>query len=354
MSKTHLKNEITVLITGAGSPSAVTIFKAMRSSSLNPRIIAMDADPLSVGLFRADVAYCVPKVIENKSNYIEKLITICRQEKVQIVCFGTEVEMQSLAPLRAEIEKESGARLILNEALYLDLFMDKWRTAELLREYSIPAPDSVMVSDRHAVEDLLKRHSYPLLLKPRKGSGSKNCFVIHNQEELDFFGKYVPDAVLQEYLFPDNEEYTIGVYKSLRQGYVGQIIFKRNLASGLTYKAELVHDPEIESVCRKLVETFDIWGPINIQLRKTPSGPKIFEVNLRFSSSCSMRAHLGFNEAEMCIRDLILGESIPAPAIESGFELRYWDEVHVSKSDYEKLVSAGTSQGRCGFKMEDF
>ena len=36
---------LSVLVTGAGAPVGVSIFKALRQSTLNPRIVATDSDP---------------------------------------------------------------------------------------------------------------------------------------------------------------------------------------------------------------------------------------------------------------------------------------------------------------------
>ena len=85
------------------------------------------------------------------------------------------------------------------------------------------------------------------------------------------------------------------------------------MSAGLTYKATVTTDRAIEGVCQAIADHFDLVGPVNIQLRRTVDGPKVFEVNLRFSSTAVMRAHFGFNEPEMCLRDMVLGERL-APA----------------------------------------
>jgi carbamoyl-phosphate synthase large subunit len=318
-----------------GSSLGVSIFKALRQSSLQPRIVGTDADPLSVGLFRADVGYTLPRVDVDEAGYFERLEQICRTEAVSMVCFGSEIEMLRLAPHIDEVEGHTGARLILNPPRYVDAFMDKWTTVRLMREKDLPAPDTVLAADVDDVAAFLARHPFPLIMKPRHGAGSKNLFVVRTTEELQFFSGYVPDPVLQEFLLPHDEEYTVGLYKSRRDGYRGQIVLRRTIGAGLTYKAEVVRDEEIESVCRQVAESFDVWGPINLQLRKTAAGVRIFEINLRFSSSAVMRARFGFNEPEMCLRDVVLGEPIAPPDVRPGYALRYWDEIYLEPGEYQ-------------------
>jgi carbamoyl-phosphate synthase large subunit len=347
------KLDLSVLITGAGAPLAVSIFKAFRHSVLNPRIVATDAEPLSVGLFRADAAYLLPAVTRDETLYLQRLEDICLRENVSLVCFGSEIEMRRVAPHTDDVERRTRAKLILNQPYFLRTFMDKWRMICFLRDKDLPVPDTVLATDEESVRAFLTRHAFPMILKPRRGSGSKNVFVVRSPDELDALSRYVSEPVLQEYLLPDDEEYTVGVYKSPRTGYIGQIALRRRLAAGVTYKSEVVCDDDIQSVCRRLVESCDIWGPVNVQLRKTAAGVRIFEINLRFSSSAVMRAYFGFNEAELCLRDVILGETIASPEIGLGCSLRYWDELYLAPEESRLQVEGQLVKPR-GRKLDSF
>lgn len=343
-----------VLVTGAGAPVGVSIFKALRQSTLKPRIVATDSDPLSVGLFRADRAYVLPRIADDQASYMKRLTEICLAEGVAMVCFGSEIEMRRLAPHFHDIEQDTSARLIVNDPQYLEPFMDKWKTVCLLREKGLPVPDTVLATDPDDVRTFLARHPFPLIVKPRHSSGSKNVFVVSSSRHLDLAVGYVDEPVLQEYLLPDDEEYTVGIYKSQRTGYVGQIVMRRTLSAGVTYKAEVIRDDEIESVCRTVVESFDVWGPINVQLRKTAAGVRIFEINMRFSSSAVIRAYFGFNEPDMCMRDVVLGEPLSEPQIRAGYALRYWDEIYLDAAEYQAGAEHPDSNHPIGTKSDDF
>jgi len=345
---------LTVLVTAVGDHVAVSLIKALRQSALRPRIVATEANVMSVGLFRADAAYVLPHVANDEVGYLRRLKEICTAERVSMVCFGSEIEMRRVAPHLRDIERATGSKLILNDPRHLEVFMDKWAMIRLLRDRGLPVPDSVLATDPDAVRGFLARHDFPLILKPRHGSGSKNVFVVRTERELDLLTQYVADPVLQEYLFPDTEEYTVGVYQSPRSGYVGQVVFRRELVAGLTYKAEVVQDGDIEAVCRTVVESFDVWGPINLQLRKTAAGVRIFEINLRFSSSAVIRAHFGFNEPEMCLRDVVMGQTLSRTEVRAGYAFRYWDEIYLEPDEYAVGEVALRAFGRHGTKSADF
>ncbi len=346
----------TVLVTGAGAPPGVSIFKAFRQSALRPRIVATDADPLSVGLFRADLAVTLPRVDRDEEEYLRRLEELAIRECIRLVCPGSEIELVHLARHRSRIEDRTGARVVANAPEILDRLMDKWTLTQALRARDLPVPETALGSDPGATGALLSRHGFPVIVKPRHGSGSRHLHLVHDAETLGLVLRLVPEPVVQEYLRPDDEEYSVGVYRSPRLGTIGQIAFRRKLSAGLTYRAEVVHDPEIEAVCRRLVDAFELWGPINVQLRKTERGVRIFEVNPRFSSSAVMRAGFGFNEAELCLRDLVLGEALSAPEITPGVALRFWDEVYLSPAERERLRSEARSgvPGPAGRRIADF
>jgi carbamoyl-phosphate synthase large subunit len=346
----------TVLVTGAGAPPGVSIFKAFRQSRLRPRIVATDADPLSVGLFRADLGCTLPRADRDGEAYLQALEELALREGVQLVCPGSEVELIHLAGHRERVERRTGARVVANAPEILECLMDKWTLTEALRARDLPVPDTALGGNLAATGALLARHGFPVIVKPRHGSGSRHLHLVHDAETLGLVLHLVPDPVVQEYLRPDDEEYSVGVYRSPRLGTIGQIAFRRRLSAGLTYRAEVVRDPEIESVCRRLVDAFELWGPINVQLRKTAQGVRIFEVNPRFSSSAVMRAGFGFNEAELCLRDLVLAEAISAPQITPGVALRFWDEVYLSPAERGRMADEGANgvPGPMGNRIGDF
>jgi carbamoyl-phosphate synthase large subunit len=354
MARAEARRELTALVTGAGAPPGVSIVKALRQSALRPRVVATDADPISVGLFRADAGYVLPRVTADEAAYLSRLEEVCRRERVDLVCFGSEVEMRRVAPFRAELERRTGAKLVVNDAALLERFMDKWGMFRALRDAELPVPETVLARDEAAAAGLVARRGFPLVLKPRHGSGSRDLHLVRSAEELAWLSRHVAEPVLQEYLLPDDEEYTVGTYRSPHTGYLGHIAFRRSLAAGLTYKAEVVFDDEIAQACRRVVETFRFCGPVNLQLRKTTEGARVFEINLRFSSSAPMRAHFGFNEAELCLRDLVLGERLEAPVVRRGWSLRYWDEVYLTEEECGALRPDGRVEGPVGRKLADF
>ena len=333
-----MQEKIKVLITGLGGPLGISILKALNYSSFEPTIIGTDTDPVSIGLCRVDKAYIVPSASGNEKEYILTMKDIALKEKPNILFLGSEGEIKTFSKYKKNFEKETGCYVLTNSFDIIDIMTDKWKLILELKRKGFPVPDSAIPEEKKTFKSFLERNSYPMILKPRFGSGSRNNFVIKDEKELRFFLEYVSRPVVQEYLFPDDEEYTVGVFVEDVNHCVGAIIMKRVLAAGLTYKADVIEDENIEKVCKQASLALGIMGPSNIQLRKTKEGPKIFEINPRFSSTTVMRAYYGFNEPDMAIRKFVLGKNNPAPSIKKGISLRYWDEIYVEKSLIENFT----------------
>ena len=62
-------------------------------------------------------------------------------------------------------------------------------------------------------------------------------------------------------------------------------------------------------MCKKIAVEFKLIGSMNIQLILTKAGPRIFEINPRFSSTVLMRHMLGFSDLVWSVNER-LGKKI--------------------------------------------
>jgi carbamoyl-phosphate synthase large subunit len=132
---------------------------------------------------------------------------------------------------------------------------------------------------------------------------------------------------MQEYLEPDDEEYTCGLFRS-RTGQIVTIVFRRKLIGDSTGYGETINDDLIESLLKTIAEKINLRGSINVQLRNTRRGPVVFEINPRFSSTVLFRHMLGYQDLIWSINDkfgeLILNEipNFSGRKIYRGYDMR--------------------------------
>jgi len=324
-----VQDTIPVLITGMGGALGISFLKALRMSSFPCQVFGTDVEPLAVGLHMCDAAYILPDSRTEPDTYLAKLVELCRAQKIRILFAGSEVEMRLLARHKKRLEKESGAVMLVNGAQVTETACDKWKTAQFLQKKGLPVPDSVLPERQQDLARLIERHGYPLIVKPRSSYGSQGLYLVPGERELNAALVLVKKAIVQEYLTPDDQEYTVGVFMDQKSRPLGSIIFRRWLGGGLTHRAIVVKNPVIEHTARQAAAAFKAVGPINVQLRLTARGPVIFEVNPRMSSSTVMRAYFGFNEPELAIRQFVLGEQITPPRVKEGIAMRYWEELYI-------------------------
>lgn len=319
-----------ILITGVGGPLGQSIMKAARSSTLVEKIIGTDIHQMSVGLYTSDRGHVIPGARKDPEGYITALKEICAKEKISAILVGSEPELEVVCRWRSSFWSELHVVVVVCTEEILTIALDKFLTCEALERNGLSHPRYALLSDWNRVELLIAEVGFPLIVKPRRGSGSQQISRVHSKQQLELLSKMngAAAAVVQECLLPDDQEYTLGIFTCTDGSPLDPIIMRRELAAGLTYRANIVRHEALEHEARKVASTLRIVGPCNLQMRLIERGPVTFEINPRFSSTTSVRAHFGYNEVEMALRNLVLGESLPPPNIKGGHVMRYWEEFY--------------------------
>ncbi len=346
------RRKTTVLLTGAGGDQCVFIWKALKQSTLDIRIVACDSSYLAVGLYRTDRGYVIPRA--GSDDYLARIKEIITTEKIDIVMTGGSEEMMVLGERAPQIQEETGAYIVAPHFETLKIAADKWKLVSFLKENGFSYPQSCIPEDKPSLDRFLQDVPFPYIVKSRFGAGSRGLAVAHDRQQLELFVDQVNYPIIQEYLLPDDEEFTVGCFCNSQAKAVGSIIMKRTLGHGLTNKASVIFHEGITRYCESIAEKLGYIGPLNLQLRLTEHGPVLFEINPRFSSTESARAYYNFNMPEMCIRHFIFHEEIPRPAVRNGYFFRVFDDVFVDGAAIEKTRETGVSTGMPGKLVRNF
>lgn len=284
---------ICFLVTAIGGDIAQGVARVLRSSFPDCKIIGSDIRQRHTGQMVVDHVEIAPSAAAPEFlGWLEATI------KKYNVDFCIPVSEPELAVIQKDgLTQLAGAPLVTcgNRCLWVGL--DKLRTSEFLSEIGLPVP--WVKTDR---SDITLAH-LPCIYKPRSGSGSQSVFKIDTMEDADWYSTRQPCGIFQELLLPDNAEYTCAVFRSA-QGETSVLQLHRELQDGATVWAEVVDIPEISRICIDVAEGLELRGSMNIQLRLTNEGPRIFEINPRFSSTSEMRHLMGFKDLVWTILDL--------------------------------------------------
>jgi len=286
-----------IIVTGCGGDIGISIGRILKTSNVSNRVIGCDINEEHGGSVFFDVFEIVERA--DSKYYIESLLNICKKYSVDLIIPTSEPELRFF--LNEDIVGSLDGTPVLGvNKKALTIGFDKGLTSDFLKSSGLSYPWTILVSKGMPKE-------FPCIIKGRYGAGSREIVVVE-EEVVDYYATKRPDDLWQEYLSPDDQEYTCGVYRS-KTGEIRTIILKRRLGGSLTVYGEVRENMEIEVMLNRLAELLDLQGSINPQLRLTERGPVIFEINPRFSSTVMFRHLLGFKDLLWSINE-IAGKAI--------------------------------------------
>lgn len=316
-----------LLVTGVGSNIGQGILKSLAAANIACDVTGTDVYPYAAGSAWCSRSYTVP--FAKDPAFVPSLIQILRSNEIQLVLIGSEMETHVLSHAKAQIESETRARIVVSDPDMIDACGDKWGVAQLFKKAGLNHPDSLIdMSLRH---DFIKKHGYPVILKPRLGWSARSVVKVEAPDVLDYCATHTPDPVIQEYL--EGEEFTCAVVFDRDGNYCDHVVMQRDLLNGTTYRARVVFRSDIDDYVSRFSKTVKLRGSINIQLRVTSRGPVAFEINPRFSGTTAIRMRAGFNDVAAVVNHMLGGAPIVKMHPRPVRVLRYWEEMVVEDGD---------------------
>ncbi len=265
--------------------------------------VAADVDPLAPALWHADRMAIVPRV--DDPGYVAALSELVRVHDVRLVVPLTDLDQGLLARARAEL---APALVLVPEPDVCDAMGDKWLAHLFFEAHGIPSPRSWLPADVPADA------RYPLLVKVRRGFGSRHIYRAHDPDELAFHLRTTPvESFVQEAC--RGEEFSIDVFCDL-DGRCLNAIPRTMIQSkgGESIKGRSLADPELIEHGRRVAETVGIRGPANVQCFREPDGAlPVTDVNPRFGGAFPLPLAAGGRYPELALA-LARGER-PEPRV---------------------------------------
>ena len=289
-----MNKALNILVTGCGGDIGQSIGKILLESSYTKNLFGIDISEKNAAQFiypnfTVGLPFTHPDYLKRLEAYIEK-------HEIDIVIPIAEPELRffSNKNILGTIGK---AKMITASSLALEIGFDKYKTAEFLKSQNFPFPNTFLAKYIKNIE------TFPVILKSKTGSGSKDIHKISSMEEFLFYTRRdVESYIVQEFITNDNGEFTCGLYRSSK-GEIRSQIFKRELTGGYSGYGEVIENENITVLLESLAVKLNLVGSINVQLRITKNSPKVFEINPRFSSTVLYRHLFGFEDLIWSIED---------------------------------------------------
>jgi carbamoyl-phosphate synthase large subunit len=258
-----------ILLTGAGKRfDIVSCFAAITHT------IVADPAPLAPAQYAAHARAAVPLI--GSPEYVPALAELCAEHGVGAVLPLTDLDIEVLA-----LARESGTLpALVPSAEVARATYDKYEAHQLLGRHGLPSPPTVLPGDE------LDALEYPVMVKPRRGSGARSIHLARDAAEARFFAGYVQEPTMVQRAM-GGPELSIDCLGD-RRGRCLNAIPRTMLESrgGESIKGQVIRDAELIELGRTVMEELAIRGPATIQVFRDPDiGIAITDVNTRFGGA---------------------------------------------------------------------
>jgi carbamoyl-phosphate synthase large subunit len=292
---------VRVLVTGAGGPAAVSVLKSL-SADPTVELVAADIDPWAAGLYLLppDARTLIPR--GDDPALVSAVYDRCLAMGVTVVVPTVDTELEPLARARGRFAA-AGIELLLARDDALARTLDKLALARCCAG-TVRVPRTEVLDDTDPAS-----WCYPVIVKPRRGSGSRDISLVDSSQALEGLGCR-PGFLVQEYL--PGEEYSIDVLAAADGHVVASVPrVRERVDSGVSVAGRTVHDGELERFGEQVAAAIGLTYIANVQCRRDTAGrAALLEVNPRVPGTLPLTAASGVDMPRLAL-DSLRGRPLP-------------------------------------------
>jgi len=341
-------NKICILLTGGGAPGWISLYKCLKAADKNLEILSCDVSPNTTGAYLAEKSFVVP--MGNNPKYIDALLSLCVEQKVDIILPITDAELLPLAK-KADDFKKKGIIVPISSYGSLQTATDKLFLFQFLEKNDLGNPDYKLVNSWEEFLKAIKMLGFPkkaICFKPTIAWGSRgfriidpkiNAYDIYiNQKPTNVYtsleemkkifkqARQFPEILVMEYL--PGDEYTVDVFMS--KGEALYVIPRKRIqtTSGITTEGIVEDNRKVIQLSKKIMEKLRLDYSVGVQFKYDDNGaPKVLEVNPRLQGTSVISFAAGVNLPYLTILQC-LNKQLPKVNITYNIHMyRHWEEL---------------------------
>lgn len=319
-----------ILILSCGTRNKIVQY-VKRELAGNGRVIATDMSPNAPALYEADGYYLVPRITE--PGYVELVLDICKKEKIDGVFSLIDPELSLLAEHEKEFRK-LGVTVIGSSYELCERTLDKWQMFEWLSAHGYACAKSYIEKEAFYKDAAAGRISYPVFVKPVRGSASIAISRAEDRETVDLLFAHSDGLMIQEYL--KGQEIGVDCYIDMISGELLSVFSKKKLVmrAGETDKGVSFKDPKLFALVERFVKESGFRGQIDIDIFDCGGTYYISEVNPRFGGGYPHAYEAGANHMKYIVRNLAGEANTPQIGdYEEGIVMMKYSEIMIRREN---------------------
>ncbi|UZN04635.1 ATP-grasp domain-containing protein [Cellulomonas sp. S1-8] len=291
-----------VLVTGAGGPAGVAVIRSLlRRGDVD--VVAADMDRWASGLYlvAAERRRLVPA--GRADDFVDVVRQMCAADHIDVLFPTVDVELPRLAAAR-DLLAAAGTLLASPSLRTLDTCLDKLALA-----HACTGVVRVPRTELFGTPQALSGWDFPVIVKPRRGAGSRGVRTIDSARELD--AVHDDDDLLVQEMLP-GQEYSVDVLADATGHVIAAVPRARlRVDSGVAVAGVTVHDDELVATATAVARAVGLTSVANVQLKRDADGvPGLLEVNPRFPGAMPLTIAAGVDMPSLVLDD-VLGRALP-------------------------------------------
>lgn len=270
-------------------------------------IIATDMQLSAPALSVADIVEQVSAV--DSDDYIGQILTVCRKYIIDVIISLNDLELPVLAKNRGLFE-DMGIRLVVSSQEVIDICFDKYKTAKYVLSLGLKTPKTYINYEKafNAIKN--GELEFPLVLKPRWGSGSIGIEYVDSLDEMkivySLLRKKIKKSILStishgsDYILIQEKisglEYGLDIMNDLSgRNMAVSVKQKLSMRAGETDKAVTVDNADIRNMGKIIGSELKHIGNLDCDVLERNGVYYVLELNPRFGGGYPFSHEAGVN-----------------------------------------------------------
>lgn len=312
---------VNVLVSSAGRRGALVRLIRQAVEPQGGQVFAVDAGPWSSACRLAADWEQVPRCSD--AGFLESVLAVCRRHDVSLIVPTIDPELAVYAAHR-EAFREAGVAVAVSGPETVAISGDKLATHEFLTAAGLPTVDRIDFEGGMTPGP----HDFPLIIKPRFGSGSQGVQIVEDEDALRFFWRRTQQPIVQR--LATGREYTVNCYVDRKRRCLAAVPHLRvETRGGEVSKCVTIRHPTLIELAERLIAALpDPWGPMCFQAFVDDAGrAQIIELNPRFGGGYPICHHSGADFIRLLIGETRGNDQFePIADWREGVAMTRWDE----------------------------